>query len=537
MKSGRKTRWLVAILLAWVGYVPAQASANEPALSQTVFNTDYVTAGVGYGERIGEDVVRVVGNKSIKLQGVSGPVKRAYLYWHGPTNSTQANVNASILLNGLPVTGTNIGFSSDNGWDMKNTQAYRADVTASVFGNGDYTLSGFSSSVEVNGASLIVFFNDGDPNNNRDVMIYDGNDSDTTGHPVCPNYPGELLGWNLSVAGINYTTGAASLQLHVSDGQTFYDDALILNGQLLAGVPGGSNTYFEGTTDPASNPIPNSLWDIRTFNIAPFLSPGPNTVTLTSGLSQDCLGLVAALVDLPAHTAPQAQISLLPSPDEQCFATPTTITAKVVDSDGNTVFPINVSFAVVSGPNAGQNGVGVTTPAGTASFTYTGLSAGTDTVQACITFNGTTQCASKTQQWNVCSNKAPDVHNAAPTLSCLWPPNHQFVNVGITGVTDPDGDPVTITITGITSDEPTAGIKGAGGVKKVPDAMGVGKDTAGLRAERSGMGDGRVYEMTFVADDGTGMSATGKVRVNVPQDMKGKSCPAVDGGQLYDATQ
>ena len=35
----------------------------------------------------------------------------------------------------------------------------------------------------------------------------------------------------------------------------------------------------------------------------------------------------------------------------------------------------------------------------------------------------------------------------------IWPPNHKFVARSITGVTDADGDPVTVTITGITQDE------------------------------------------------------------------------------------
>jgi hypothetical protein len=39
----------------------------------------------------------------------------------------------------------------------------------------------------------------------------------------------------------------------------------------------------------------------------------------------------------------------------------------------------------------------------------------------------------------------------------LWAPNHQFVPIAIMGVTDPDGDAVTITVTGVTQDEPVTG--------------------------------------------------------------------------------
>lgn len=145
-------------------------------------------------------------------------------------------------------------------------------------------------------------------------------------------------------------------------------------------------------------------------------------------------------------------------------------------------------------------------------------------------------------------NQPPDCTAAEADPGCLWPPNHKFVDITIGGVTDPDGDLITITITGITSDEPTASIKGAGGDKHAPDADGVGTDTASVRAERSGTGNagkgnagpgnGRVYEISFVASDGNGGECEGSVKVCVPHDYKGKcDCDSViDDGQIYDAT-
>ncbi|MFZ2070652.1 MAG: hypothetical protein WAV32_03410 [Halobacteriota archaeon] len=135
-----------------------------------------------------------------------------------------------------------------------------------------------------------------------------------------------------------------------------------------------------------------------------------------------------------------------------------------------------------------------------------------------------------------CGNQPPNVDDAYPSISCLWPPNNKFVDVTIEGVTDPDGDVVTITITNITSDEPTASIKSAGGAKLAPDAYGVGTDTASLRAERSGTGNGRVYEITFVASDGKGGETEGSVFVKVPHDQSDE-CVSIDDGQIYDATE
>lgn len=136
---------------------------------------------------------------------------------------------------------------------------------------------------------------------------------------------------------------------------------------------------------------------------------------------------------------------------------------------------------------------------------------------------------------NVLVNCSPDCSNAAPSIATLWPVNHKFVPITITGVTDPDGDPVTITIDSIYQDEPV-NVIGSGSSE--PDGMGVGTDTAEVRAERSGTkkvpGNGRVYHITFTADDGVGGTCTGTVTVCVPHDNADSEC--VDDGPLYDST-
>ena len=99
-------------------------------------------------------------------------------------------------------------------------------------------------------------------------------------------------------------------------------------------------------------------------------------------------------------------------------------------------------------------------------------------------------------------------------------------------MTDPDGDPVAITITSITQDE---ALNGVGEGNTCPDATGVGTATASLRAERDGSGDGRVYHISFTADDDRGGRCTGTVTVCVPHDQgQGRAC--VDQGPLVDST-
>jgi hypothetical protein len=144
--------------------------------------------------------------------------------------------------------------------------------------------------------------------------------------------------------------------------------------------------------------------------------------------------------------------------------------------------------------------------------------------------------ATDTDTAEVSPNQAPDCSEAYAAPNCLWVPNHKMVSVSVLGVTDPDGDPVSITITGITSDEATASEEDAGGAKHAPDADGVGTDTAQLRAERSESGNGRVYEISFTASDGMGGECEGSVSLCVPQDQS-EECECIDDGQNYDATQ
>jgi hypothetical protein len=103
-------------------------------------------------------------------------------------------------------------------------------------------------------------------------------------------------------------------------------------------------------------------------------------------------------------------------------------------------------------------------------------------------------------------------------------------SISILGVTDADGDPVTIQIDRIMQNEST---NGSGDGNACPDASGIGGSTAQVRAERSGNGNGRVYTIFFTATDGRGGSCQSSVQVCVPHNNKGN---CVTGGALFDST-
>lgn len=292
MKISRGRRCLLTIAALIACGVPGAASATDLTLFRTVFDTDFVSAG--YGGMRGD------GSGNIELAGIgSGTITQAYLYWHGPSNATTdlETANANVTFGGTDITGTFLGVSSDNCWGFQNSLAYRADVTSLLTGDGTYSLANFTGpGVEINGVSLIVFFDDGDSSNNRDVVMFNGNDSNIQNEF-------DADGWNITLDGINYTSGNAFAQFHVSDGQAFPDAAVIANGVTLA----DAGPIFDGNTvpnGPSAGVTSGGLWDILDFNVTSLLNPGLNTLNITSGVNSDCLSCILIAIDLPAGAAP-----------------------------------------------------------------------------------------------------------------------------------------------------------------------------------------------------------------------------------------
>jgi hypothetical protein len=291
----------IYLLAALAVFTPCFSHADTLTFDTTIFNTNLVTGAVG---------MRDVGSGNLTISGIpaGGTVTQTNLYWHGPTNSSDPNFNSTVTVAGQTVTGTNIGFASDNFWASQNSQAYQANVTSIINGNGTYALSNFQKPNSlINGAAAFTFYDSGVSTGKQDVILYHGNDSNFAS-------PFDVAGWNFTASGINYSGGAASLTLYVSDGQNFGpndDGTLTINGQLLA--TGG---IFQGLAPraPGAGVSNGDLTDIVTFDLTPFLAPGLNNLNIQLGPGfSDALSLVAAAFSLPAGDAPPTQ-SPVPEP-------------------------------------------------------------------------------------------------------------------------------------------------------------------------------------------------------------------------------
>jgi hypothetical protein len=117
---------------------------------------------------------------------------------------------------------------------------------------------------------------------------------------------------------------------------------------------------------------------------------------------------------------------------------------------------------------------------------------------------------------SVCDEIPPEL---AVTVNpaVLWPPKHQYTTVVATVEAWDNFDPnPTITLVSVTSNEPDNGL---GDGDKPDDIVILDDFTILLRAERSGLGQGRVYTITYQVTDACGNSTTKSVTVNVPRDL------------------
>jgi predicted extracellular nuclease len=118
----------------------------------------------------------------------------------------------------------------------------------------------------------------------------------------------------------------------------------------------------------------------------------------------------------------------------------------------------------------------------------------------------------------ICEATPPQV-DIQLSQTVLWPPNHKYRVVNATVQASDNADPAPIvSLVSVTSDEPDDGEDDG---NTVNDIVIQGDYSFLLRAERSGVGDGRVYTITYQAIDACGNVTLANATVIVPLN-KGK---------------
>lgn len=112
----------------------------------------------------------------------------------------------------------------------------------------------------------------------------------------------------------------------------------------------------------------------------------------------------------------------------------------------------------------------------------------------------------------------PPVLSVTVTPTVLFPPNHQMIEITPTITVSDDRDPdPRVDLVSITSNEGDD-VRGDGNTS--PDISIDGDGRIFLRAERSGLGEGRIYTITWRARDDSGNTSTASATVSVPHDKK-----------------
>jgi hypothetical protein len=260
--------------------------------------------------------------------------------------------------------------------------------------------------------------------------------------------------------------------------------------------------------------------------VAPLVGPAGEILTFRLEI-KDALGVPAQdSVNITITNVNQQPLAFAGGDQTRTEGTPVSLDGGLSsdpDADG-----LTHQWTQVSGPSVALTGATTATP----SFIAPMVAATTSLQFQLVVHDGQLASEPVLTTVTVLDVNHPVACGAAVAKpNILWPPDHKLVPVAIKGVMDPDNDPVTIVITGVTQDEPVTGPWKHGAR---PDAV-IRGDTVLLRAETSGL-NGRVYAIHFRASDGQGATCDGSVAVGVPRSMKaGRTI--IDDGQLYDSTR
>lgn len=140
---------------------------------------------------------------------------------------------------------------------------------------------------------------------------------------------------------------------------------------------------------------------------------------------------------------------------------------------------------------------------------------GTTTVTATVT-RADSSTQSCTFDVTVNDTEGPTISGASASPSSLWPPNHKMKNVTVNySATDncTASGSINCSIISVSSNEP---VNSTDDGDTAPDWEIVNNHLVKLRAERSGIGTGRIYTITIRCTDAAGNQTTRTVTVTVP---------------------
>jgi len=293
--------------------------------------------------------------------------------------------------------------------------------------------------------------------------------------------------------------------------------SITTQGRVECDRPEGGSVTLDatGSTDPSGGAITSYEW-FRDFglptqqllgtvpSLTTTLPVGPNAITLRVTDGGDGLSATAGTVVAVVDSTPPALACTAPAPVECSAPGGAPVSLQVTASDACSRIVV-VTNSRTGGGADGSGGY----PLGTTQVTFTATDASGNTANCTIPI--------------VVRDTTPPALTLTSSPSVLWPPNHRMVPVQVGWQVSDACDPAAdVALVSVASSEPDDA-PGTGDGETTGDIEGAapgGPVTAiQLRAERSGVGAGRTYTLTYRARDASGNAAPAIGVVTVPHDL------------------
>lgn len=305
----------LGILFLFSQTIYGQGSISQ-VYNRTKLGQGYVQSSLLLGQRydnVGIDYMGLQQPASLIISGIpSGAnIEKAFLWWEQYGIDTES----SATLENPSGTSTNFDgllIASDTNFCWGPQQAFRADVTSIIEGNGVYTISGLPTSVEakdtledVDGVTLLIMYSDNTSDEYAEIMIYDGF-LKVEGDTMKPTVP----------VSTDLTVASGKAFMIITDMEYYYDTKISFNG----------GSYYSPGKD---------FWDFEQAN-ATFVN-GQTSCEFGIKPGVDCAHVLAAgtLVRLPVDSIP-AGIEEIELSSFELYPNPTTGIVQIVMNENMT---------------------------------------------------------------------------------------------------------------------------------------------------------------------------------------------------------
>lgn len=443
-------------------------------------------------------------------------------YYEANTDSDVSPPTASVI---SPAPGTNVAVGS--AFDVSFSTSDDAQVDSAIVAfdmDGDGTVDDPGETVTATGTGpgtfKASFAGISGPLGERTVLVSAVDATGNTGLSTVPVTVTDIVGGNDPPSAVDDTAATNEDAPLVIPVATLLANDLDPNGDPLTVTAVNSTPNTHGAVALADGTV--------TYTPAPdYNGPAEFTYTIDDGRGGTAAANVTVTIG-PVNDPPTAVDDSYATDEELALTVPApgvlandtdpdlsdTRTAVPVSGPANGALTLNADGSFLYKPNPNFSG--------TDSFRYQAKdAAGTLSNEATATIT-----VRPVNDPPVCAPVKADP-------SRLWPPDHTMRLVTLSGAVDPEGEPVRITITTVTQDEP---LNGQGDGNTAFDAQRTSTSPqVFLRAERSGKGDGRVYRVRFTATDLGGASCSEVVRVGVPKSEGGGGSNPVESALVVNS--